>query len=328
MASIPLFLAAAILTTLYAGCSPAPQLDDRPDPAQESRPATTPPWPASVVPDVKIPLPAKPDPKMPGDITVTHQAPSEGPSTAAGTEWELLPVLPEFSPRARAVYSAGLTLGNDPHAFSRIGDGEIATHWFLTGFIRSPDSHDLGPFDELDETITFFAASIARESQAARAGFNTSRILDPAFADRAVCRYEESPLDCELRLNQPSFALISLGTNQVWQQEAFEAGLRRIIDILLDHSVLPILSTKGDNLEGDQRINAIVAGLAQEYGLPLWNFWRAIQPLPDHGLQPDREHLTWGPNDFSDPEALSHAWPVRNLSGLQLLHAVMIELVP
>ncbi|MEJ2012913.1 MAG: SGNH/GDSL hydrolase family protein [Anaerolineales bacterium] len=251
-----------------------------------------------------------------GTIAVTHEG------------WTSLRVLPEFSPRAQALYAAGLELGNDPHAFSRVGDGEIATHWFLTDFIRSPDSYDLGSYDELEEAIRFFAGSIARDGQAARAGFNTDRILDPAFADRTQCRDKESPLECELRLNQPSFALISLGTNQVWRPEEFEAGLRQIIDTLLDHSVLPILSTKGDNLEGDQRLNTIIARLAAEYELPLWNFWRAIQPLPDHGLQPDREHLTWGPNDFSDPQAMSRAWPIRNLTALQLLHAVMTELAP
>jgi hypothetical protein len=242
--------------------------------------------------------------------------------------WMDLPILPEFSTRAESIYRHGIELGNAPQAFSRIGDGEIATHWFLTDFIRGIESYDLGTYDELETAIRFFKASIARDGQAARAGFNTARILDPAFADRSVCQREESPLECELRLNQPSFALISLGTNQAWSPEEFESGLRQIIEILLDHSVLPILSTKGDNLEGDQRINAIIADLAQEYELPLWNFWRAIQPLPDHGLQPDREHLTWGPNDFSDPEAMGRAWPVRNLTGLQMLQLVEELLVP
>jgi hypothetical protein len=257
---------------------------------------------------------------------------SPGPAGRAGAtgvlDWTELPVLPEFNERARSLYTVGLGLGNEPTAFSRVGDGEVASQWFLTAFAGPPASYDLGSYTDLASVVEYFHAAIARNSQAARAGFNTARILDPAYADPEFCEAGESPLECELRLNQPSFALISLGTNQVWSPEAFESGLRQIIEILLDHSVLPILSTKGDNLEGDQRINRIIVRLAQEYDLPLWNFWRSIQTLPDHGLQPDQEHLTWGPNDFSDPEAMSRAWPVRNLTGLQILHEVMTELSP
>jgi len=110
-----------------------------------------------------------------------------------------------------------------------------------------------------------------------------------------------SHLDCELRINRPSFAFISLGTNQVWQPEVFEPELRVIITRLLDQGIIPILATKVDNLEGDHRINRIIANLAYEYEIPLWNFWLAVQPLPNHGLQADLEHLTWAGPYFNDP---------------------------
>ena len=99
--------------------------------------------------------------------------------------------------------------------------------------------------------------------------------------------------------------------------------MRQILEILLSEKVVPILSTKGDNLEGDHRINRTIACLAQEYQIPLWNFWSAIQPLPDHGLQPDRDHLTYsGKTDFDDSGAMQSAWTVRNLTALQVLDAV------
>ena len=47
---------------------------------------------------------------------------------------------------------------------------------------------------------------------------------------------------------------------------------------------VPIIATKADNLEGDNSINATVAQIAYDYGIPLWNFWAAVQPLPNHGL--------------------------------------------
>ena len=77
-----------------------------------------------------------------------------------------------------------------------------------------------------------------------------------------------------------------------------------------------------DNLEGDYKINKIIASLADEYDVPLWNFWRAVQDLPNHGLQGDGAHLTFGVNQFDNPEAMKTAWTIRNLTALQALDAV------
>lgn len=228
--------------------------------------------------------------------------------------------------RAVDVYRRGLANGNRPAAFSKIGDGEISTPWFLSDFDYGEQFYNLGEYAELQAVLNHFNGSFARSSQAARRGFNTSLILDPYAANPQFCHPGETPLSCELRLHKPSIAILSLGTNQVWQPETFEMGLREIIEILLAEGVLPVLSTKADNLEGDQRINTTIARLAAEYELPLWNFWLAVQPLPDHGLQADAEHLTWAENDFSSPLNMAYAWPVRNLTALQALEAVWREL--
>jgi hypothetical protein len=146
--------------------------------------------------------------------------------------------------------------------------------------------------------------------------------LAPVPPGTKDCNPGETALDCELRVNHPSFAIVSLGTYQVWRPEVFEPGLRQIIERLLQAEVVPILSTKADNLEGNQRINTIIARLAYEYNLPLWNFWRAVQPLPGNGLQADHEHLTYSFSDFSNPFNFQSAWPWRNLTALQVLDSV------
>jgi len=249
--------------------------------------------------------------------TATASVPSTTSPSVPAVGWQDLPVVPSLSEAALAIYEDGQAQGNHPHAFSNIGDGEIATTWFL------PDTCELGPYSDLEEVYAFFGESLTRTSAAAQAGFSTSDILDPDSADPERCESGETPLACELRLHQPSFALISLGTNQIWDPETFERELDTILQTLMEAGVVPILSTKGDNLEGDHRINAIIARLAQEYQLPLWNFWVAIQDLPDQGLQPDGEHLTWAACDFDDADAMSNAWPVRNLTALQVLQSVM-----
>ncbi len=252
----------------------------------------------------------------------TGPTPEPTPAQPAPVAWQEWPVVPAVRPEMLAVYQRGLELGNDPAAFSKIGDGEISTVWFLDHYDRGPSGYDLGEHTDLVPVIQHFAGSFGRVSLAAGGGYTTTAILGPAPTSDSQCTSGETRLDCELRLHRPSFAIISLGTSQVWEPEVFGPGLRAIVERLLEAGVIPILSTKADNLEGDGSIDRIIAELADEYDLPLWNFWLAVQPLPDHGLQPDREHLTFAGSDFSDPIKMQSAWPWRNLTALQVLDAV------
>lgn len=237
--------------------------------------------------------------------------------------WQEWPVVPEHvSPRTLEIYRRGLELGNNPQAFSKIGDGGASTVWFLTHYDLDPAYYNLGEYSDLKTVIEDFAGSFGRTSLAAGRGFNTTIILDPAYADKQQCDAGESPLDCELRHQRPSFVFFSVGTNQVWYPEIFETELRIIVERLLERGVVPFLSTKADNREGDQRINQIIASLAYDYDLPLWNFWLAVQHLPNHGLQADLEHLTWAGPYFDDPVRMRSAWSWRNLTALQALDAV------
>jgi hypothetical protein len=277
---------------------------------------------ATQLPSQPLPLPT--NTSQPAIVrTVTESPPPS--QTISCDDWQSWPVTPVVSNTARELYRRGQAGSNNPRAFSKIGDGEISTEWFFTAFDLGEDYYDLGPYQNLRSVIEHFAGSFGRIGMTARRGFNTNRILDPAMRNTALCESDESPLTCELRLHRPAFVILSQGTNQVWQPEDFEKGMRQILDLLLSNNVVPILSTKGDNLEGDHRINRTIACLAQEYDVPLWNFWSAIQPLPRHGLQPDLEHLTYGTTDFDDAHGMQSAWTVRNLTALQALDAVWRE---
>lgn len=282
-----------------------------------------PPNPAATPTIPSIPTVAQPPIVEPTTTFTPTQTHLSTDPFICNDDWQSLPVIPEVTEAARGLYQQGVAQGGNPRAFSKIGDGEISTTWFLTMFDLEVSIYDLGGFQDLSGVIENFQGSFGRQSISARSGFNTTRILDPALANPMLCHSGESPLECELRLHNPSIAVLSLGTNQVHRSGEFEAGMRQILGELLDRRVLPILSTKGDNLEGDHRINRAIACLAQEYEVPLWNFWAAIQPLPNHGLQPDLEHLTYsGTNDFDDSLAMQSAWTVRNLTALQALDAI------
>ena len=236
--------------------------------------------------------------------------------------WTSLPIVPKVSPRVKEIYQHGLELGNNPQAFSKVGDCGSTPAWFLGDFDRGPRYFNLGAYQYLGAVIQVFQGSFARTSLAAKSGFNASSVFAPLWSDRKQCASDETPLACEYRLHRPAFAFITLGTNDAWHLDTFESQMRRIIEFSIQNGVVPILSTKADNEEGDGSINATIARLAYEYDIPLWNYWLAMQPLPDHGLQEDAAHITWGPNLFNDPKAMEKGWPVRNLTALQVLDVV------
>jgi hypothetical protein len=243
--------------------------------------------------------------------------------TPQGQPWQSLPVIPTVSPAMRAVYQKGLALGNNPHAFSKVGDCETSTPYFLWDFDLGPKNYRLGDYSDLADVISYYAGSFARPSLAAKPGYWAVSVLTPLQADPQKCQPGETPLACEYRSHRPSLALIMFGTNDVSSsRQSFEKYMRMIIEQSLQVGVVPVLATKADNLERDGSINALIARLAAEYQLPLWNMWAVFQPLPDHGLQPDGAHLIFARNFFDDPAAMQAGWPIRNLSALQVLQTV------
>lgn len=257
---------------------------------------------------------------QPGELTLSTTPPTV--PTFGPDDWKNLPIIPVISPKVREIYRQGIELGNDPQAFSKIGDCGSTPAWFLGDFDRGPRFYQLGDYEYLSNVIQVFKGSFNRTSLAAKSGFNASSIFSPLWSNLEQCPANETPLACEYRVQKPTFAFIMLGSNDVYHPDEFAPQMRKIIDYSIGHGVVPILSTKADNLEGDGRINATIAQLAQEYDIPLWNYWRAVQELPDQGLQEDKVHITWAPNRFNDPHSMARGWPVRNLNALQVLDAL------
>jgi hypothetical protein len=238
--------------------------------------------------------------------------------------WMEMPAVPtEISDAMRAVYQRGLAAGNDPNRFSVIGDCQNVSSYFLAVFDK-PGEFSLGEkHTYLQPTIEYYRGSYDRQSLAVKGGFNVAAILSPLRADPEACNVNESPLDCELRTWKPSVVFVSMET--WWSEkpaEEYNKYMRRVIERILEVGAVPIIATKADNLEGDHSINATIAQIAYDYNIPLWNFWAAVQPLPNHGLSSDHFHLTFARNFFDDPVRMKSAWPWRNLTALQTLDVV------
>lgn len=242
--------------------------------------------------------------------------------------WQNWPIIPTVSESAREIYLLGQTQGNKIEKFSKVGDCQSITTYFLVIF-DDPKQYRLGPDHEsLQEAIDNFSGCFSRKSVATKGGMNVASVLSHFWADKEQCKTLESPLECELRLNKPSIVLISM--EESWGRnnkvENYENYMRQIIEIVIDTGAVPILATKADNKEGGHLINQAIARLAYEYDIPLWNFWLAVQPLPNQGLLEDGFHLTHGLNYFDDANNLKRAWPMRNLTALQVIDAVWRQL--
>jgi hypothetical protein len=231
-------------------------------------------------------------------------------------------VVPTVSARAIEIYRRGLKLGNNPRVFAKVGDCNTENGRFLAMF-EEAGGYQLGTrFIFLQGTIDNFAGSFGRTSVAAASGFSPAAELSAVWADPEVCEAGEGPLHCEYRLVRPSFALIALGTHYGPNMREFESGYREVIDESIRLGVVPILATKADDVEGQDRVNPIIRKLAAEYDLPLWDFWAAAQRLPGDGLAFDLIHLSYGRSNFADPWAMSRGWTWRNLTALLALEAV------
>ncbi len=248
-------------------------------------------------------------------------------------------VISGIGSRADSIWDAGRERGNSAHTFAVIGDSISADGRFLRPIAAG--EMNLGEYGDLQDTVTYFAGPDARganpfsvPSVAARGGWMTETVLNPANADTTFCLQGETPLSCELRLARPAVALIMLGTNDLWGArtlETYRANLEQIVRTCIEAGTIPVLSTippltqtEGGNARVPE-FNAVVIDLARQYEVPLWNYWLALQDLPDYGLSADHIHPNSPPDGQSttfDADHLQYGMTVRNLTALQMLDAL------
>ena len=229
-------------------------------------------------------------------------------------DWKDWPVIPTVDPSLQKIYERGLSLGNDPHSFSIFGDCQTRPADFFGVYETDPTTLlFLSP--ELRETVENFKGSFNRESSTAQDGTTPGALLWTQWhRGEYGCTFSETPVECELRTHRPSFVIIQVGTHFESRNTEY---LRKIILQLMDEGVIPILATKADNREKDERINRDMALLASEYDLPLWNFWAAVSDLPNRGLYTRQDRPLQGDIYLTDEAEMIH----RN-TGLEALDIV------
>ncbi|MFN3491746.1 MAG: hypothetical protein ACK40V_05955, partial [Anaerolineales bacterium] len=234
--------------------------------------------------------------------------------TSISNEWMSAPILPQPSNTVRNIYVYGQTLGNNPNAFSIFGDCQARPDEFF-GRFETDEFLVASLTPELQETVNHFNGSFNRESPTAQDGATPGALLWIQWhRGEYGCTFAETPVDCELRIHNPSFVIIQIGSHFESRNTEY---LRRIIAQLIDRGVVPILATKADNRELDFRVNRDMYLLAQEFDLPLWNFWASLSDLPNRGLYTRDDRPLQG-----DIYLIEEAQEIQRMTGLEALDIV------
>jgi hypothetical protein len=285
--------------------------------------------PATTLQPTKSPIAASDTPTLAPTQTLTPEPSETEYSTPTRTltatpdlrpkpeDWQSWPIIPDLSPAMIEVYQQGQELGRDPRVFSVLGDCQSSPTYFLSKYDEGRYTLEEGQ-EHLQETIDWYAGSFSHRSLTVKNGMTAPGALNPRWADPEQCESTETPVACEIRLSNPSLMLISLGTN--WHpstsHEQYVEYLSEIVEIILDAGLIPVLSTKADNGEGDYNRNLAMAEVAYAYEVPLWNFWAAVKELPNLGLDKDRENVYLN----------YKGWDIRNQSALALLDQIRRQL--
>jgi hypothetical protein len=226
-------------------------------------------------------------------------------------------------------------MGNRANAFAKVGDSITESQYFL--YPIGHGSAQLGQYSYLQPVINFFKVpynSFAAPSAAVRSGWTSADVINPDSSFHPDCQPGEMPLACEYRLKKPSVALIMVGTNDIahgMPSDSFRHQLGVIVQTSIDMGVIPVLSTIPDVAITEQlnarslEFNQIIASVAAQYGVPLWDYWLAMQGLPNRGLSWDNYHpsvSSTGTSWMFSADDLRYGYTMRNLTALMVLDAV------
>jgi hypothetical protein len=273
--------------------------------------------------------------------------PVEPPTPPAEASIPIVPTIDAAAKeRLRQVYARGQELGLQSGVFAKVGDSITVSSYFLDDF--GCGGERLGDFADLADTVDFFRAAtvsgpgapercasinaFTRASLAAGRGWIAVQLLSPMEPGVPDCPPpDDTPLRCEVRQIRPAIALVMVGTNDVHQRiglRSYQASLATMTSVLLDLGVIPVLSTlphRLDSQSANARLgdyNAVVRTVAQEKGVPLWNYWRALEG-PDMvrgGMEPDGIHPNAEQHGANlSPQGLRYGYNQRNLGALQVL---------
>lgn len=268
------------------------------------------------------------------EIPVNRDIPDHDPENSGEgeslKELYALPILPELSDEMVEIYNRGQILGNHSDVITKVGDSLSVSDKYLTIFAQ--EDYDLGPYDYLEDTLNYYAESAGEPSVAARIGLSTYVVFDPLWADKDLCQPNESPLECEYRIKQPSVAFILFGPNDVRSMTETEYGeqMRMIVEATLERGIIPVVFTFSADPDVELwwqsvNFNRELIKIADDYKIPVINLFAATRTMPDYGLDEDGIHLAHSGYfylKFSNGDEAFYGVTLQNLLALRMLDEI------
>ena len=263
------------------------------------------------------------EPEAPTATATVPPTPTPTPVPLNGLPVQSFIILPpNVQENIREIYGNGQLWGRNPNAYSVLGDSTALNPHLLARF-GQPELN-LGEYSYLQPTVDSFANNWSRYGVAARHGLHSWSVFDPFWADKDWCLPEEDLLTCEIRLQNPSYLIIRLGSNDAGSPTGYAYNMRQMVEVAISNGVIPIIMTKADRFEGDNSNNEIMREIATNYEIPIWDFDILAETLPNRGLDDDNIHTKeYLSNDFTLPETFQSGHAMQDLSGLMMLDAIL-----
>ncbi len=320
----PIIIVATLTpTSTPEGGAPAPSPTTAPppptpageqEPTGEAAPTATPPAAETVAPPT------------------SGEVPVEGGDTSA--DQVICDIDADMKAHLQDIMAAGHARGQQINVFAKVGDSISESMAFV--FDLGDGYENLGDNTYLSEIVDYFReVTVDTMDGEAHNSFNRQSLIaiSGACAGAALEAETNRALYQEFEAINPGIAIIMFGTNDVILSdlETYRREMNRILDVCEEEGVIPILSTIPDRLDSPEagalalEYNAAIRQMARSRDIPLLDYWLALQPLPNKGIDEDGIHPNayfdgefYGTCDFTD-EPMQYGFNVRNKTLLDML---------
>lgn len=240
---------------------------------------------------------------------------------------------PGINSGLQSTYGAGQPAGRQNTIFAVTGDQLFAQSGILDAFAQ-PGSYNLDSNAFLQGSVDWYAQdpdtdginNFNRGRSAVNANWTAQALLDPASANPSTCQPGETPIACEIRVNNPAVMLIAVGYRDAIQgtdPATFASQLQQAVSTAVSNGVIPVLMTVPPNPGATAAVNAInnsIVTVAANNQVPLVNLWLAVNNAAS-GVNPDGT-LTVSPSGAGDLSASATSQFGVNAVNLELLRVL------
>ncbi len=316
-----------------------------PTPTETETPIPTPtetetPIPTPTETETPIPTPTETETPIPTPTETETPIPTPTETPVPFNPADMLPVYPDLNDgRYNQIVQTGLGAGNRPNVFAYAGGIPVADPNVLRPFAPGMpyNTAQYGNLAALIDSVNSVdiegATSFSRASVAAGFDWIVTDLLDPARANPGVCQPGEAPINCEIRMTQPSVIFIGVGMNDALRGLdlfTFENALRQTIVTASTQGVLPIVLTmpRGSVDAGTAAsYSEAIVRAASEQGAPILNIWALLNGASAMGnftlsVSPS------GAGDLSDGATSTYGANAINFALLQVFSNVQGQFFP